>query len=63
MKKNYISPVCEVMVLEAQQLLAGSGVSGGSGPGSGIGYGGVDDGGSKDPSARYYYDLLDDWDE
>ena len=63
MKKNYISPVCEVMVLEAQQLLAGSSGVGGSGTGSGIGYGGVDNGGSKDPAARSYNGLLDDWDE
>ena len=57
MKKNYIVPKNEVITIEAPQLLE---VSGG---GKGIGYGGKDSGGGKEPSSRSYDDLFEDWDD
>ena len=48
MKKTYIAPVItREVALKAHAMLCGSGVTG-----DGIGYGGVDTGGTKDPSAR-----------
>jgi len=49
MKKNYIAPNVEITEIELQQLIAVSGVSS---EGKGIGYGGVDEEGTKDPAAR-----------
>ena len=47
MKKEYTTPVVEVMEMKANQLLMASGVS----SDLGIGFGGVDDGGILDPAA------------
>ena len=53
MKKIYIQPqtdVCEIQV--STQILAGSpGVIGGN-AGEGVGYGGIDDSGEKDPDVK-----------
>ncbi len=57
MKKIYISPRTEVTAVQSQTILTGSG--GVWSPG-GIGYGGVDTGGSKEPGARYHNKLWDD---
>lgn len=46
-KKEYIAPSIEVVEVKNMQLLAGSGVT----SDSGIDYGGVDEGGTLDPTA------------
>lgn len=56
MKKKYIIPATKVIVVE-YLLMSGSGVKGPEG----VGYGGKDDTGSKDPASRGY--KYDDWDE
>ena len=56
MKKTYKSPVTEIVVSSMQPLL--NGVSG-----EGMGYGGVDEGGTKDPSSRRRRHWDDDEDE
>ena len=56
MKKIYVRPSMSEVVIGSTQFLCGSGVS----SSKGIGYGGVDNGGTKDPaSRRYQYD----WDD
>jgi len=53
MKKNYIAPNVEITEIELQQLLAGSPeVTGKVGGSEAIGYGGIDENGTKDPAAR-----------
>ena len=47
-KKNYIAPECEVIESDSIELLTVSDSN------RGIGYGGVDTGGTKEPSARAY---------
>ena len=47
-KKNYIAPEYEVIESDSIELLTVSD------PDRGIGYGGVDTGGTKEPSARAY---------
>ncbi len=47
MKKTYMTPMMEVMEVKANHLLMASGVN----SDLGIGYGGVDDGGTIDPAA------------
>lgn len=59
MKKTYIAPIIEIEEAETQQLLAGSGVIGKMGETSEIGWGGVDEDGSLDPSSNQY----DGWDD
>ena len=44
-KRLYITPDMEVVEVKTMMLLAGSGVS----SDLGVGYGGVDEGGSQDP--------------
>ena len=56
MKKQYIIPYMSEVTLDSMQLLSGSIKS----SNDEIGYGGVDDGGTKDPSSRRYQF---DWDE
>ena len=65
MKKNYIAPQTTVAVVQAQPLLTANSTSIWSdmGPGTGIGYGGVDTGGVKDPSSRFHNKLWDDDEE
>ena len=53
MKKTYIEPSVEVDGMEAETIICGSVTSA-----VGIGYGGVDEDGDKDPAARRY----DAWD-
>ena len=60
MRKIYMAPVASIVAATTQSFLAASGVSGGEGTGSDIGYGGVDDDGSKDPSSRRHRDIWDD---
>ena len=59
MKKTYIQPCMEVISEDSPVLLSGSGVEGSNG----IGYGGVDDEGTKDPSSRRFGFGWDDDDE
>lgn len=56
MKKQYIKPSMSEVTLDSMQLLSGSIKS----SNDDIGYGGVDDGGTKDPSSRRFGF---DWDE
>ena len=56
MKKQYIIPSMSEVTLDSMQLLSGSIKS----SNDEIGYGGVDDGGTKDPSSRRFGF---DWDE
>lgn len=51
-KKMYITPEVQVVEAENVQLLTGSGVN----SDLGIGYGGVDEGGTLDPSAPEFSD-------
>ncbi len=60
MKKGYINPEIEVVAVSTMQMLAASGVSAKGGK---IGYGGVDSGGTKDPSAPAYEDYDDEEEE
>ncbi len=55
MKKAYIIPDIQVVKIENVQLLSGSGVAGENG----IGFGGVDEDGTLDPSAPNMSDLSD----
>ena len=48
MKKNYIAPIMSMDELEVGTIIAQSVTA----PVQGIGYGGVDEDGSKDPSAK-----------
>ena len=57
MKKKYIIPVAKVIAVE-YLLMSGSAVKGPEG----VGYGGKDDTGSKDPASRGYRNV-DDWDD
>ena len=60
MKTTYIKPMAWVFagISPCNTLLAGSGVTG-----NGIGYGGVDTGGGKDPSAKNVLSIHDVWDD
>ncbi|MBQ8655798.1 MAG: hypothetical protein IJ527_01865 [Prevotella sp.] len=60
MKKNYIIPEVETVTIGHVQLLSVSGVGG---KGGGIGYGGKDTGGIKEPSARSYDDVFEEWED
>ena len=66
MKTKYIKPMAWVFagMSPCNTLLAGSGVTGNSGgSGNGIGYGGVDTGGGKDPSAKNGLTIKDVWED
>ena len=52
-KKIYMRPVTEVQEIQMEELL--STVSGSTG----IGYGGVDNGGTKDPASREFKDFME----
>ena len=52
MKKVYIIPTISFVSYQVEAIMQE--VSGVFGPDQGIGYGGVDTEGSKDPDARYY---------
>lgn len=54
-KKKYVTPEYEILEEDAVELLCGSVSSD-----NGIGYGGVDTEGAKDPSAR---DMFNDFDD
>ena len=51
MKKTYIIPNTSINLAQAEQMLASSGVTGGSN-GINIGYGGVDTDGGQNPSVK-----------
>lgn len=51
MKKNYITPGTEVMQADVEQMLAAS-ICGKIGDNEEIGYGGLDEDGSLDPSVK-----------
>ena len=46
-KLSYVSPQIKMLVLTYGKFMNGSGVTG-----NGMGYGGIDEDGSKDPSAK-----------
>lgn len=50
-KKTYMHPATEVLDIQMEELL--NNVSGSTG----IGYGGVDNGGTKDPASRLFEDI------
>lgn len=52
-KKTYMRPAAEVLDIQMEELL--NTVSGSTG----IGYGGVDNGGTKDPASREFVDFMD----
>lgn len=56
MKKTYIQPCMEVVSEDCSVLMSSSGVE----SNNGIGYGGVDDDGTKDPASRRFGS---DWDD
>ena len=56
MKKRYTTPRISVAQVALQRLVCASGVS----SDKGIGYGGVDEGGTMDPSARRRKDVWTD---
>lgn len=57
MKKTYMKPVIDIDGMEAETIICASqGVT----SGNGIGYGGVDENGSKDPASRREFSV---WDE
>ena len=55
MKKTYKKPSLVVVECKTEAMLAGSGVS----SGNGIGFGGVDTGGTQIPAAREIDDLIE----
>ena len=57
-KKTYTAPALKEIEIKQTQFLCGSGVTG-----NGIGYGGKDTNGTKDPSSRRYNGWDDDEDE
>ena len=60
MKKTYLQPLTMVVMMGTQTIVCASkGVT----SGKGIGYGGVDEDGEKDPSARRRRDVWDDEEE
>lgn len=62
MKKRYMAPESLLVETEFLTMVCTSGGVKGEGTGSDIGYGGVDDEGKKDPSARRY-DVWEEEDE
>ena len=52
MKKTYIIPCTSIELALAEQMLAGSGITGSGNGGINIGYGGVDTSGVLEPSAK-----------
>ncbi|MCR5132219.1 MAG: hypothetical protein K6C10_12270 [Prevotella sp.] len=56
----YIAPEVKVKALYMEQLMAGSGVTADD---QGIGYGGVDDGGSMVPDAKSDLTINSVWDD
>lgn len=63
MKKTYMSPQCEEIKLNNRcTLLNGSGVKG-MGDLEDVGYGGIDNDGTIDPSSRESDELDEDFDE
>ncbi len=56
MKKRYITPAMKAAAMEMENLMTDSGVV----STQGIGYGGVDEGGTIEPAAREYNGM---WDE
>ena len=59
---SYIKPNVKILPFDGEELLEGS-VTGD--PNGGIGYGGVDTGGNKDPEAKQYIpdDFRSVWDD
>lgn len=60
MKKEYKTPLAEILHCTLQPLMEASGVSSEE---RGIGYGGVDEEGSGDPESRQLYDPYQVWGE
>ena len=54
MKRTYLTPQTSVLALSLHGLLMASGVQNDN---KGIGYGGVDEEGGKDPAARRRHDV------
>lgn len=60
MKKEYQAPKIALLKCCGKPLMKGSGVES---PDKGIGYGGVDDDGERDPESRQSWDIWDDADD
>ena len=60
MKKTYIEPSIMVAYIGTARLICGSGDVTSNGVENPIGYGGVDEEGTKDPASRRQYDV---WEE
>ena len=58
MKKTYLKPLTEVVRIGTTMMVCAS--DGVTSPGKGIGYGGVDEKGEKDPASRRRRDVWDD---
>lgn len=60
MKKKYQTPKIALLACWGEPLMEGSGVES---PDKGIGYGGVDDEGERDPESRLSWDVWaeDEW--
>ena len=61
MKKKYLQPLAVVTEIETMSMTCTS--NGVTSPDKGIGYGGVDEEGEKDPSSRRRRDVWDDEEE
>lgn len=58
MKKRYISPALKLKAIDSEDILQTS--NGVTDQGDGIGSGGIDEGGEKDPDAKPTFDLWED---
>ncbi len=54
MKKTYIKPATEVLATIAEELMAGSAVSGDNG----IEFGGIDETGELPPASRWFFERF-----
>ena len=64
MKKTYMSPLCEEIKLNSRYTLLSNSTSiKGMGDLDDVGYGGVDEGGTLDPSSREFDELDEEFDE
>ena len=59
MKKTYQQPEIDTLVIRSMTLLVGSGID----SNNGMGYGGIDDEGKKDPASKRNHKTWEDWEE
>lgn len=60
MKKTYLQPFTEMVFIKSTMIICGSGDVTSNGVDNPIGYGGVDEEGTKDPASRRRNDV---WEE